>query len=40
MLAPLTDLVAECGVTKATKKKGTKKIPLIGMRHIKRHLIM
>ena len=27
MLAPLTDLVAQCGVTKATKKKGTKKIP-------------
>ena len=27
MLAPLTDLVAVCGVTKATKKKGTKKIP-------------
>ena len=27
MLAPLTDLVAECGVTKTTKKKGTKKIP-------------
>jgi len=27
MLAPLTDLVSECGVTKATKKKGTKKKP-------------
>ena len=27
MLAPLTDLVAECGVTKSTKKKGTKKKP-------------
>ena len=27
MLAPLTDLVAECGVTKTTKKKGIKKIP-------------
>ena len=27
MLAPLTDLVAECGVTKATKRKGTKKRP-------------
>ena len=25
MLAPLTDLVGECGVTKSTKKKGTKK---------------
>jgi len=25
MLAPLTDLVAECGVTKATKQKGTRK---------------
>ena len=27
MLAPLTDLVSECGVTKATKKSGTKKKP-------------
>lgn len=27
MLAPLTDLVAECGVTKSTKKKGTRKRP-------------
>ena len=27
MLAPLTDLVAECGVTKSTKKAGTKKKP-------------
>jgi hypothetical protein len=27
MLAPLTDLVGECGETKATKKKGTKKKP-------------
>ena len=27
MLAPLTDLVAECGVTKSTKEKGTKKKP-------------
>ena len=26
MLTPLTDLVGECGVTKSTKKKGTKKI--------------
>jgi len=26
-LAPLTDLVGECGVTKSTKKKGTKKKP-------------
>ena len=25
MLAPLTDLVAECGVTKSTRKNGTKK---------------
>ena len=25
MLAPLTNLVAECGVTKSTKQKGTKK---------------
>ena len=27
MLAPLTDLVKECGVTKSTKKKGTVKKP-------------
>jgi hypothetical protein len=27
LLAPLTDLVGECGTTKATKKKGTKKAP-------------
>jgi hypothetical protein len=27
MLAPLTDLVGECGETKATKKTGTKKKP-------------
>ena len=27
MLAPLTDLVGECGETKVTKKKGTKKNP-------------
>ena len=27
MLAPLTDLVGECGTTKSTKKKGTKKVP-------------
>jgi len=27
MLAPLTDLVGECGQTKVTKAKGTKKIP-------------
>jgi hypothetical protein len=27
MLAPLTDLVGECGETKATKKIGTKKKP-------------
>ena len=27
MLAPLTDLVGECGKTKATKKKGTIKKP-------------
>jgi len=25
MLAPLTDLVVECGVTKATKQEGTRK---------------
>ena len=27
MLAPLTDLVGECGETKATKKNGTNKKP-------------
>ena len=27
LLAPLTDLVGECGQTKVTKAKGTKKIP-------------
>jgi hypothetical protein len=27
LLAPLTDLVGECGTTKSTKKKGTKKSP-------------
>jgi hypothetical protein len=28
MLTPLTSLVAECGKTKVTKEKGTKKITL------------
>jgi hypothetical protein len=27
MLAPLTSLVGECGQTKVTKSKGTKKAP-------------
>ena len=27
MLAPLTDLVGECGHTKVIKAKGTKKLP-------------
>ena len=27
MLAPLTDLVGECGHTKVTKEKGTTKVP-------------
>ena len=27
MLVPLTDLVGECGQTKVTKAKGTKKLP-------------
>ena len=27
MLAPLTELVGECGQTKVTKAKGTKKVP-------------
>ena len=39
MLAPLTDLIAECGETKATKHTGTKKSPVaIGMKVIKKHL--
>jgi hypothetical protein len=40
MLAPLTSLVDECGQTKTTKAKGTKRLPGIGMRSIKKHLIM
>jgi hypothetical protein len=28
MLTPLTSLVGECGLTKSTKAKGTKKVPL------------
>ncbi len=27
MLAPLTDIVGQCGQTKITKAKGTKKVP-------------
>jgi len=39
MLAPLTDLVGECGVTKSTKKKGTKKKSFVGMSHIQKRLM-
>jgi hypothetical protein len=40
MLAPLTSLVRECGQTKSTKAKGTKKVhPGIGTRSIKEHSI-
>ncbi len=39
MLAPLTSLVGECGQTKTTKAKGTKRYPGIGMRSIKEHSI-
>ena len=35
LLAPLTDLVSECGTTKTTKKKGTKNLLGIGMTFIK-----
>ena len=38
LLAPLTDLVGECGTTKSTKKKGTKKPLGIGMVLIKKPL--
>jgi hypothetical protein len=40
MLAPLTSLVGECGQTKSTKAKGTKKVPWHWMRSIKEHSIM
>jgi hypothetical protein len=38
MLAPLTDLVGECGETKATKKNGTKKNHGGGSQSINKHL--
>ena len=37
MLAPLTDLVGECGQTKAKKAKGTKKLLGIGMKFTNKH---
>ncbi len=40
MLTPLTSLVGECGQTKSTKTKGTKRYPGIGTRSIKEHSIM
>ncbi len=39
ILAPVTSLIGECGQTKTTKAKGTKRYPGIGMRSIKEHLI-
>ncbi len=39
MLTPLTSLVEECGQTKSTKAKGTKKNPGIGTRSINEHSI-
>jgi hypothetical protein len=40
MLAPLTSLVGECGQTKVTKSKGTKKSPGTGPKSIKKHSMM
>jgi hypothetical protein len=40
MLAPLTDLVGECGETKTTKKNKTKKNLGNGIQFINRHLAM
>ena len=37
MLAPLTDLVGECGQTKVTRAKGTKKVPWHWDEVIKKH---
>jgi hypothetical protein len=37
MLAPLTSLVGECGQTKATKAKGTKRSRDTGPKSIKKH---
>ena len=39
VLAPLTNLVGECGQTKATPKNKTKKKNGIGMRVIRKHLM-
>jgi hypothetical protein len=38
MLAPLTNLVEECGQTKVTKAKGTKKAFGIGTKFTNKHL--
>jgi hypothetical protein len=38
MLAPLSDLVGECGETKTTKKTKPRKVLGGGIRFIKRHL--
>ncbi len=40
MLAPLTSLVGECGHTKVTRALKTRKSLGIGMRYIKKHLMM
>eukprot|EP00956_Cyclotella_meneghiniana_P029946 scaffold74227_cov38-Cyclotella_meneghiniana.AAC.1 len=39
MLAPLTDLVGECGYTKADKKGKNLEYPGIGMTNTKKHLM-
>jgi hypothetical protein len=38
MLAPLADLVGECGQTKVTKAKGQRKLLGIGKKFTNRHL--
>jgi hypothetical protein len=40
MLAPLTSLVGECGQTKVTKSKGTKKVPWYWVEVHQKHLMM
>jgi hypothetical protein len=39
MLAPLTNLIGECGYSKSDKKLGKRKYPRIGMRNIKKLLM-
>ena len=38
MLAPLTDLVGDCGQTKVPKQKGLRRFPGIGIKNIKKLL--